>query len=256
MKVAALAILTVLIAIPAEAVQRQNTFSPSCDNDGHCTTSNVTASTASQTPSLRARLIRASERKTRHVVDANGNSMLVTVQTAYGFNITVHPAYASKFLKFFALLKERGYKVPANITKCWAPHGTHVPARTITSVRLAIFRRAGIAGLSSSTTSTTSSHKLACSTAARSVTAVMSKRSVAHTTERPTFTPPWKNSNRNSRQQTISHERFQRDCDSWLRSKSDTANSKLSCAERSPENSLEQSSRPLLCDTHDAYLRR
>ncbi len=127
MKVAALAILTVLIALPAEAVQRQNTFSPSCDNDGHCTTSNVTASTASQTPSLRARLIRASERKTRHVVDANGNSMLVTVQTAYGFNITVHPAYASKFLKFFALLKERGYKVPANITKCWAPRGTHVP---------------------------------------------------------------------------------------------------------------------------------
>ena len=127
MKVAALAILTVLIALPAEAVQRQNTFSPSCDNDGHCTTSNVTASTASQTPSLRTRLIRASERKTRHVVDANGNSMLVTVQTAYGFNITVHPAYASKFLKFFALLKERGYKVPANITKCWAPHGTHVP---------------------------------------------------------------------------------------------------------------------------------
>ncbi|MGB9387486.1 MAG: hypothetical protein WCB50_22080 [Pseudolabrys sp.] len=127
MKVAALAILTVLIALPAEAVQRQNTFSPSCDNDGHCTTSNVTASTASQTPSLRARLIRASERKTHHVVDANGNSMLVTVQTAYGFNITVHPAYASKFLKFFTLLKERGYKVPANITKCWAPHGTHVP---------------------------------------------------------------------------------------------------------------------------------
>ena len=127
MKVAALAILTVLIALPAEAVQRQNTFSPSCDNDGHCTTSNVTASTASQTPSLRARHIRASERKTHHVVDANGNSMLVTVQTAYGFNITVHPAYASKFQKFFALLKERGYKVPANITKCWAPHGTHVP---------------------------------------------------------------------------------------------------------------------------------
>jgi hypothetical protein len=43
---------------------------------------------------------------------------MVKVQTAYGFNITVHPAYASKFQKFFALLKERGYKVPANITKC------------------------------------------------------------------------------------------------------------------------------------------
>ena len=127
MKVVALAVLTVLIALPAEAVQRQNNLSPSFDNDGRCKTSNVTASTASQTPSLRGHQIRTSERKPHHVVDANGNSMLVTVQTAYGFNITVHPAYASKFLKFFALLKERGYKVPANITKCWAPHGTHVP---------------------------------------------------------------------------------------------------------------------------------
>ena len=52
--------------------------------------------------------------------------MMVTVKTAFGFNITVHPAYAGKFQKFFALLKERGYKVPANITKCWAPRGTHV----------------------------------------------------------------------------------------------------------------------------------
>ena len=127
MKVVALAVLTVLIALPAEAVQRQNNLSPSCDNDGRCKTSNVTASTASQTPNLRGHQIRTSERKPHRVVDANGNSMLVTVQTAYGFNITVHPAYASKFLKFFALLKERGYKVPANITKCWAPHGTHVP---------------------------------------------------------------------------------------------------------------------------------
>ncbi|MGB6793749.1 MAG: hypothetical protein WBE53_20370 [Pseudolabrys sp.] len=125
MKVVALAVLTVLIALPAEAVQRQNNFSPSCNNDGRCTTFN--ASTASQTPSLRGYHIRTSERKPHHVVDANGNSMLVTVQTAYGFNITVHPAYASKFQKFFALLKERGYKVPANITKCWARYGTHVP---------------------------------------------------------------------------------------------------------------------------------
>jgi hypothetical protein len=116
-KVVALAVLTVLIALPAEAVQRQNNFSPSCNNDGRCTTFN--ASTASQTPSLRRHHIRTSGRKPHHVVDA--------VQTAYGFNITVHPAYASKFQKFFALLKEHGYKVPANITKCWAPYGTHVP---------------------------------------------------------------------------------------------------------------------------------
>ena len=77
---------------------------------------------------------------------------MVTVQTAYGFNITVHPAYAGKFQKFFALLKERGYKVPANITKCWAPHGTHVAGSNHYIVRPAIFRRAGTAGLSSFTT--------------------------------------------------------------------------------------------------------
>ena len=72
----------------------------------------------------------SADAKRRHassqVIDANGNSMMVTVQTAYGFNITVHPAYASKFQKFFALLKDRGYKVPANIVKCWAPRGTRV----------------------------------------------------------------------------------------------------------------------------------
>jgi hypothetical protein len=120
MKVAALAVLSVLIALPAEAGQRhrQNNVSPSCDNDGRCATLNVTAPTSSP--------IRTSERKPHHAVDANGNSLMVKVQTAYGFNIMVHPAYASKFQKFFALLKEHGYKVPANITKCWAPHGTHV----------------------------------------------------------------------------------------------------------------------------------
>jgi hypothetical protein len=39
-KVVALAVLTVLIALPAEAVQRQNNFSPSCNNDARCTTFN------------------------------------------------------------------------------------------------------------------------------------------------------------------------------------------------------------------------
>ena len=48
MKVAALAALSVLIALPAEAGQRhrQNSVSPSCDNDGHCTTLSVTAPTS------------------------------------------------------------------------------------------------------------------------------------------------------------------------------------------------------------------
>lgn len=123
MKVVALAALSVLIMLPAEAAQRQrqNNISPSCDNDGRCTTLSVTAST----PSLRGGHIRTSESKPRHVADANGNAMMVTVQTAYGFNITVNPAYASKFQKFYALLKERGYKVDARINRCFA-RGGHV----------------------------------------------------------------------------------------------------------------------------------
>jgi hypothetical protein len=128
LKVAALAVLSVLIAVPAEAGERhrQNSVSPICDNDGRCTTLIVTAPTSRKASSSRGRHAGTSERKPHHIVDANGKRTLVTVQTAYGFKITVHPAYASKFLKFFALLKERGHKVPANITGCWAPRGTHV----------------------------------------------------------------------------------------------------------------------------------
>jgi hypothetical protein len=126
MKVAALVTLSVLIAFPAGAGQphQQNNVLPSCDNDGRCSTVSVTASTSSKSAILRVR--HTSEPNQHRVLDANGNRTMVTVQTAYGFNITVHPAYANKFLKFFALLKDRGYKVPANITKCWAPRGTHV----------------------------------------------------------------------------------------------------------------------------------
>ena len=147
MKVAALAALSVIIALPAEAGQRhrQNNVSSSCDNDGRCTTLSAAAPTSNHK--------RTSERKPHRVVDANGNSLVVTVQTAYGFNITVHPAYASKFQKFFALLKERGYKVPAHMTKCWARRTARMSrVPTTTSVPPAIFRRVGIAGPNSSTT--------------------------------------------------------------------------------------------------------
>ena len=97
MKVPLLVAASVLIVLPAEA-QRQNNVSPICYNDGRCTSLTVTAPTSRRASSLRGRHTGASERKTRRVVDANGNSMLVTVQTAYGFNITVHPAYAVRGL--------------------------------------------------------------------------------------------------------------------------------------------------------------
>ena len=103
-----------LAAFPAEAGQ-------SCDNNGYCTTFGVDASPPKKTP-----LLRVPNRNQDRATDANGNNIMVKVQTAYGFNITVHPAYASKFLRLFVLLKDRGYKVPASITKCWTPRGTRV----------------------------------------------------------------------------------------------------------------------------------
>jgi hypothetical protein len=103
--------------------ERSNT-APSCDNDGHCTTSSATPSSSMKTPIFPAH--RKSESHPDRVRDANGNSAVVSVETAYGFKITVHPAYASKFLKLFSLLKDHGYNVPGNITKCWSPRGTRV----------------------------------------------------------------------------------------------------------------------------------
>jgi hypothetical protein len=46
---------------------------------------------------LRGRHAGTSERKPHHIVDANGNRMLVTVQTAYGFKITVIPPMLASF---------------------------------------------------------------------------------------------------------------------------------------------------------------
>lgn len=120
MKVAVLAALSAFVVLPAQAEQSHAKVLPTCDNNGRCMTLNVAAAAPNKKLNMR--------RPKSHsvAVDANGNSMMVTVPTAYGFNITVHPAYATKFQKFFALLKDHGYKVPANITKCWAPRGTHV----------------------------------------------------------------------------------------------------------------------------------
>ncbi len=115
MKVAGLAVVGLLVAPWAEAAQIQNNISSPCDNNGHCTTITLAMPALNKMSHIRHRAI-----------DANGNVMMVKVRTAYGFDITVHPAYATKFQKFFALLKDNGYTVPANLTKCWTPRGTRV----------------------------------------------------------------------------------------------------------------------------------
>lgn len=125
MKAALLLALTLLVALTADAEKHlwQSDTSSCCGDDGRLTGQNMAGATPTLAKPFHDVL---SGRKARHL-DANGNGTMVTVQTVYGFNITVHPAYASKFQRFFALLKDHGYHVPANITKCWAPRGTHVP---------------------------------------------------------------------------------------------------------------------------------
>jgi hypothetical protein len=112
--VLSLAAIGMLAVFPAAAGQ-------SCDNNGRCTTFDVNSSLPGKSLPLHV-----SKRHRDRATDANGNNAMVNVKTAYGFNITVHPAYAGKFLRLFALMKERGYKVPASITKCWTPRGTRV----------------------------------------------------------------------------------------------------------------------------------
>jgi hypothetical protein len=128
MKVAAvLALGIIIVSVSADARPRHRTsFSPICDNNGRCTTLAAPMGSIGDAPRIREFKADTSRHRARRAVDANGNVSMVTVKTAYGFNIIVHPAYAGKFQKFFVLLKEHGYKVPASITRCWAPHGTHI----------------------------------------------------------------------------------------------------------------------------------
>lgn len=60
----------------------------------------------------------ARRNRTPHWVDPNGN--MVQVMTVQGFKLTVHPAFAGKFTKFFALLEEHGFKPPKDMVGCYS----------------------------------------------------------------------------------------------------------------------------------------
>jgi len=65
--------------------------------------------------------------------DANGNRArgktppwnMVQVVTVQGFKLTVHPAYAHKFLRFFEILEQNHVRVPKELVGCYA-RGHHV----------------------------------------------------------------------------------------------------------------------------------
>ena len=103
MKVAVLAALSVLIAIPsAEAAQRhlQNAVPvTTCDNDGHCATLGATRPAASPRkvrPEIKNTV--ASARTQPAVLDANGNATAgVIVSSKTGARARVGVAYAARF---------------------------------------------------------------------------------------------------------------------------------------------------------------
>ena len=75
----------------------------------------------------------AKRHKVKRIADANGNRArgktppwnMVQVKTAQGFLLTVHPAYAHKFLRFFEILEQNHVRVPKELVGCYA-RGRHV----------------------------------------------------------------------------------------------------------------------------------
>jgi hypothetical protein len=101
MKVAAVAALSVLIILPAQAGQRHRQNGSqvaTCDNNGHCTTLNATAPTPSYSKS-RSEIKRtiATARRRSPAVDANGNPAGIVKSDKTGARARVGIAYAARF---------------------------------------------------------------------------------------------------------------------------------------------------------------
>jgi hypothetical protein len=103
MKVVALAALSVLIALPAEAAQRQRqgvSPPPACDNNGHCTTFDAAAKPAGV---LRSQpdgqtIVVAPPRQATRALDANGNRTVgVVISLKTGAQARVGISYAARF---------------------------------------------------------------------------------------------------------------------------------------------------------------
>jgi hypothetical protein len=65
------------------------------------------------------------KRKHHRAVASTPQWNMVKVKTVQGFYLTVHPAYAHKFLRLFEILAENNVKVPKDMVGCYA-RGHHV----------------------------------------------------------------------------------------------------------------------------------
>ncbi|MGZ5172345.1 MAG: hypothetical protein ACXWCY_33455 [Burkholderiales bacterium] len=101
MKVAGLAALSVLIALPAEAGPRhRQNGSPAatCDNNGHCTTLGASAPMPSHRKSrLETQRTTATNQHRSHALDANGDMAGAVISLRTGAHARVGISYAARF---------------------------------------------------------------------------------------------------------------------------------------------------------------
>src|SRR5262245_49748442 len=100
MRVATLAVLSVLIALPADAVQQSRqhvSLATPCDNDGRCTTLGAGAPASSEIRSETKATVPAPQHQSR-ALDANGNlAPGVVISRKTGARARVGTRYAARF---------------------------------------------------------------------------------------------------------------------------------------------------------------
>src|ERR1044072_2154741 len=149
MKTIIMAAATVLLAV-ATAEAKNNHYAEACNNDGRCFNQALSYNPGhqrvtrhkylpKQVRSKKAKrmsaLAKAKRERARLArLDANGNRIkgktprwnTVQVRTVQGLLLTVHPAYAYKFLRLFEIFAENGVKIPKDMVGCFSTRG-HVP---------------------------------------------------------------------------------------------------------------------------------
>ena len=103
MRLAALAALSVLVVLPADALQQRNyaSLTPMCDNDGRCTTQSVPAPMPGAdaiAPEINTTVRMPAARPQMRPLDANGNSASgIVISRKTGARARVGVAYAARF---------------------------------------------------------------------------------------------------------------------------------------------------------------
>jgi hypothetical protein len=97
---------------------------PDAGHRQNCCTAAVQQPTRHTRTARKKRHARHHKRRHREVSTMPWN--MVKVKTVQGFYLTVHPAYAHKFLRFFEILAQNNVSVPKEIVGCYA-RGKHKP---------------------------------------------------------------------------------------------------------------------------------